>query len=281
MSLKFFKNKLLFLYRKFQTELNFLNLSEDETKGYCGKYFWFKILRSQRYFSYENGLTVRGVRFDKIDNDPKALAVSKIFPLTQSSEKEFSEVLYKRYVIERKMSAAQILGLDSNHESAKYPIWALVYPWDFESINTRFKRYPNALMQNRSTHGLHFDSSDHKYFIQQSYTLGAAKNQAQQYIKLLKNIQENGYINDNNLPQVLILKKGSRWKWMMDVEGNHRAYLNHFFKKPSLYAEVTYIVDISKASKWKNVRNGHYSLDEARYIFNQIFEGEVCFRGLI
>ena len=281
MSLKFFKNKFLFLYRKFQSEFNFFNLSEDEVRGYCGNYFWFKILRSQKYFSYENGLTVRGVRFDKIDNDPMALAVSKLFPLTQSSEKDFSEILYKTYVIERKMSAAQILGLDSNHESAKYPIWAMVYPWDGESINTRFKRYPNALMQNRSTHGLRFDRSDYKHLIQQSYSLEAAKNQAKQYIKLLKNIQENGYIDGNSLPHVLILKKGSRWKWIMGVEGNHRAYLNHFFKKPSLYAEVIYIVDISKAYKWKNVQNGLYTLDEARYFFNLVFKGEVSTRGLI
>jgi len=280
-SVKFLKKILLFLYRKLQRKSDFFNLSEDEAKGYCGNYFWFKVFRSQKYFSYENGLTVRGVRFDKIDNDPMWLAVSKIFPLTQVSEKEFAEVLYKNYAIEKKMSAAQILGLDSNYESAKYPIWAMVYPWDGESINNRFERYPNALIKNRTTHGLLFDSNDYKHIVEKSYSFEAAKIQAKQYIQLLKKIQQYGFIEDNSPPHILILKKGDRWKWLVGVEGNHRAYLNHLLKKPSLFSEVIDIVDISKASKWKNVKNGLYTLDEAKYIFQLVFEGKVKTRGLI
>jgi hypothetical protein len=275
------KKILLAIYRKFCKKFNYFTFSESEKKGFYSRGFWFKIIRSQKYFSYENGLTVRGVRFDKIDNDPKGLAVSKLFPLTQSSEKEFSEILYKNYVIESKMSAAQILGLDSNHESSKYPIWAMVYPWDGESINDRFERYPNALIKNRTTHGLLFDSSDHKHIIEKSYSFEAAEIQAKQYIQLLKKIQQYGFIEGNSLPHILILKKGDRWKWLVGVEGNHRAYINHLLKKPSLFSEVIDIVDILKASKWKNVKNGLYTLDEAKYIFQLVFEGKVRTRGLI
>jgi len=281
MSVKYLKNRLLPLYRRFQRKFDFFNLSENEARGYCENYFWFKIFRSQNYFNYENGLTVGGVRFEKIDNDPLGLAISKLFPLTQSSEKEFSEILYKSYELDRKMSAAQILGLDSNHESAKYPIWAMVYPWDGESINSRFERYPNALINNRATHGLHFDSSDHKHIIEKCYSFEAAKIEAKQCIQLLKNIQQYGYIDGNSLPHVLILKKGNRWKWVMGVEGGHRSYINHLLKNPFLFSEVIDIVDISKVSKWKHVQNGLYTLDEARYIFNLVFKGEVRTRGLI
>ena len=105
--MKNFKKILLVIYRKFCKKFNYFTFSESEKKGFYSRGFWFKIIRSQKHFSYENGLTVRGVRFDKIDDDPMGFAISKLFPLTQSSEKEFSEILYRNYSIERKMSAAQ------------------------------------------------------------------------------------------------------------------------------------------------------------------------------
>jgi hypothetical protein len=280
---KYLKKRLLFFFRIFQRKLYFFNLSENESRGYCENYFWFKIFRSQRHFNYENGLTVGGVSFNKTENDPLGLAISKIFPSAQASEQTFTEILAKNYEIDKKMSAAQILGLDPNHESAKYPIWAMVYPWDSESMKGRFERYPNALIKNRAIHGLNFSSSDHKYIIEKCYSVEAAKIEAKQCIRLLKKIQRYGFIETDmsNLPHVLILKKENCWKWVMGVEGGHRSYINYLLKNPLLFAEVINIVDISKATKWKNVQNGFYTLDEAKYIFNLVFKGEVRTRGAI
>ena len=91
----------------------------------------------------------------------------------------------------------------------------------------------------------------------------------------------NGYIEDNNLPRINILIKGNKWRWFMGDGGNHRSNILYCLEYKFLSARVSNIIDIKNIEDWKNVKNGTYSLEEAREVFDSFFSGDIVRIGVV
>ena len=108
-----------------------------------------------------------------------------------------------------------------------------------------------------------------------------AQSQVEQTDALARSIKRHGLRKSANLPLVYILKHGSQWRWCMTGEGNHRAYICALNGDLNFFSEVFGIVDRARVNKWPNVLNGDYSEKEALFIFDNIFSGKRCIRGLV
>ena len=65
----------------------------------------------------------------------------------------------------------------------------------------------------------------------------------------------------------------------MAGNGNHRAYIMAALGNRFLPVSIIKVVDRSKSSQWRNVRNGEYTERQAEEIFDIVFSGDTRIRG--
>ena len=142
-----------------------------------------------------------------------------------------------------------------------------------KSIIEKEHSYKFDLMQNRSgylsnlSNDVYDISHIHSHFIQ--------------FSNLYKSIMQHGFLPNNNPPKVFILVKGKEWKWIMSGDGNHRAYCNHLSGSQDLIATIQGVIDRNNIIIRSN-RNGHkYSNSELGDLFDILWSGEHCMRGIL
>jgi len=257
-------------------------INSSEYSGNFGLTTRLKLLpKIRNYFSYTNGMSVRGVRFDNIEKDIFGYALESSVINTEFNVGIFSGILKARYDYEISKSAGDILGLDKSHTLHNYPAWCIVLPWDSNNVDTIFQQYPNDLSQTRKENFLDFLSDDRKYVLDHVYSYEAAESQALQTKMLFESISSKGITESTSLPKVIILRDRRKWKWMMAGQGNHRAYLFNLLKYRYIYAEVNQFVDVSNVESWFNVKNGLFTEFEAKLIFDKVMKGTEVVRGII
>ena len=69
--------------------------------------------------------------------------------LTYLSRKLFNN--YSKYLT---LTSADIVSLSLNKTLSKYPAWALVLPWETQTIEDKFHKYIDTFVENRSANGL-------------------------------------------------------------------------------------------------------------------------------
>lgn len=278
----FAKKAVLNSFRLMHQLAQLQKIDNLECIGECYATTRFKLLpKIRNYFSYSNGVSVRGISFDNIDRDVFGGALERSVMSDEFSVNTFSKILKSRYDYEKGISAGDILELESSHILHNYPAWCIVLPWEKSDIDIIYQQYPSDLLQNRKGNFLEFTSGNREYVLDRVYSYEAAESQAYQTKKLFESISTNGIINSDSLPKVVILRKGGKWKWMMGGQGNHRAYLFKLLGYRYLYAEINQFVDVSNVESWFNVKNGLYTRSEAENIFNKVMDSQIVVRGII
>lgn len=225
------------------------------------------------------GRTVRGASFDK--NYLLDLSGRVCADIVKNTDLSIITNYYiKEFKIQKNSNAADVVGL-SNANLKKFPAWALVMPWDKETIIDKFNFYPSAFYRNRHFNGLEFKDSSRESIINKMYSIEHVENKINQMQELYQSIKINGYIEDNNLPRINILIKGNKWRWFMGDGGNHRSNVLNCLEYKFFSARVSNIIDVRNMEDWKNVKNGTYSLEEAREIFDSFFNGDKVRIGMV
>ena len=149
-------------------------------------------------------------------------------------------------------------------------------PWEKISVEDKLENIDH-FKENRGLHGASFKEG---FSNKSLYSPDVAYSQVKQTRKLVSSIKSRGIINSKKLPLVFILKNGSKWRWCMTGEGNHRAYIFAAMKQTNMKAEIYDIIDREKVESWPNVQNGNYTREEALPVFDSFFEGKICIRGM-
>ncbi len=273
--------KIIFFMVDSQKKLFLLNnLTKRELQGTTSLLTRLRFLpKTIVKVPFSLGRTVRGNSFDI--NHVLDLTGRVCADLVKNTDLDIVTNYYiKELMFQKNRSAADIAGL-RNDNLKKFPAWALVLPWDKETIIERFNLYPIAFYRNRQLNGLKFENSSRESIINKMYSIEHAENKINQIQKLYDNIITNGYMQDNNFPKVNILIKGNKWRWFMGDGGNHRCNILACLKYKFITARVSNVIDIRNIKKWKNVKNGTYSQEEAREIFDSFFYGDNVRVGMV
>ena len=197
--------------------------------------------------------------------------------LTYLSRKLFNN--YSKYLT---LTSADIVSLSLNKTLSKYPAWALVLPWEPQTIEDKFHKYIDTFVENRSANGFSVNSIDLNSDINSLlYSYLGASTQVYQTHKLYRSFKKYGILNTTELPIVDILVDDSKWRWMMSCSGNHRAYILFHMGYDSFQSRIGRVINKKNAKSWPNVINGLYTIYEAEYIFDMAFEGLVPIRGIV
>jgi len=266
----------------FIKKLFFLSyLNQNELKGFITPLTKFRFLPFTKVeVPYSLGRTVRGISFDKnITLDPAGRLCMDIFSDIDSETMvcNLSEVFDNQ----KNMSAADIINLSNNINLNKYPVWALVMPWEKLSIEGMFKSYPEIWYKNRCEQGLIFEDRSRPSIIKTMYSLKFIENRVSQMKMLHESIMSRGFLQDSNLPKINILVNENEWRWFMGDGGNHRSYVLSCLGHKFFNARVSSIINKNEVNKWHNVINGTYSVSDAESIFDSYFDGSKVHRGMV
>lgn len=256
-------------------------LSQKELKGFVSSLTKLRLCPTTVVkVPYHLGRTVRGVSFDKnIFLDPAGRMCKEIFEGLDNFI--IRNNLIKVLEEQQGMSAADIVHLSNNVILKNYPAWAIVMPWERLEIKKIYDSYPQTFFKNRIANGLFFEKNSRSSIIKTMYSSKFAENRIKQMNRLYKSIMQKGIISSSNFPKINILIKNGEWRWFMGDGGNHRSYVFAFLGHKFFDARVSAIIDINEVNKWHNVRNGTYSLDDAKNIFDSYFDGHKVFRGMV
>lgn len=274
--------KIILIIIDFIKKFFFLsNLSENELRGFISLLTQFRFFPFSRVnVPFSLGRTIRGVSFDdKLPLDPYAILCKDI--ANGVDTKIIFNNLLKELNKEKKLNAAEIIHLNNNKNLSKYPVWAIVMPWEKISIEEKFQSYPDIFFSNRHSNGLNFKNNMRQTIINTMHSSECLNNKIDQMEKLFKSIKKNYVIQNFNLPKIDILVRDNEWRWIMGDGGNHRSYILSSIKHEFFSARVGTFIRKTNVSNWPNVKNGTYSVNEAEHIFDSYFNGSNVLRGII
>ena len=125
-------------------------LNKNEESGKISKITKFKFIpKSKINVPFSLGRSIRGLPFkDNLKKDPFGVFINNIF---QEIDKDRNiEYLFTHFKKEKVSNAGKVVGLKSNLNLKKYPVWALVMPWEKISIEKKYKNYSKLFIANRS-----------------------------------------------------------------------------------------------------------------------------------
>lgn len=270
------------MYRKLRIHLDLainLNLDFEELKGILKEKTKFKFNISYSFnLPYKNGRTIRGFSFENKNKDVHSIICKDL--KNGKSVESVTENFFKSYKIHEKLSIGDFIDELNEPKFKKLPLWSIVNPWSSISLKNSKMNYLNSFFLKRKNHGLNFENSSLSYVESKMYSYEDAESQVLQHKRLFKMIEINGYKqNYSDLPTATILIKNNNWKWMMAHSGNHRSHILYENGHKFLRCKIACIVKYKDLKKFRNVRNGDYSLEQAKIFFNRVFEGKHPIRG--
>lgn len=251
------------------------NLSENERSGWFGKFTRFKLVpRTLHTLPMAIGRSVRGISSDYKNNDPlhEALSTSS----RQFDKKMFRETLLKSLVYE-KTSVVSDYNSFINKRHWEKDAWSIVFPWDNASCDFMYENYLGLVEKNRQEFA-------HKTFVSNKHKIDYSllvDTHSIQFANLYKKIKKFGFNENLQRPQVNVLIRGNSWIWMMTGQGNHRFYIMNVLGYDYFPCEIRNVVDYDNLKKFENVKNGDYTLSDAKYLIDKIFDGKTAFRGIL
>jgi hypothetical protein len=272
---RFVKYLVIKVFRTLHSLIKLDVLSTAERNGFLNHFTSFKLVRKSFHnLPFSEGLTVRGAHFGYVDPFCRALFHVE----GEIDEENFSNVISHELFAQIDKKVKDFLPASSGFPFYDYPLYSIAFPWDSHTYDTFKDNYLEMVLENRREH-----LSDKKQVITKDYVYSNefVASHLNQFNKLLRSIQSNGFNTHQDRPRVLILKEGNRWKWMMSGQGNHRAYLLSMLKYEKLPCEIVKVVDKKDVEKWSNVKNGIYTKDHALEIFDLIFSGRRICKGIV
>ena len=186
------------------------------------------------------------------------------------------EVFIKSFINEIKSivmgprNAAEAIGIKNSNVLTKYPEWALVLPWDDNSIEKNYSLYLKKFISKRKNLKNLYENSSSKEKDIIIYNDLAWKSHAEQFFNLYKSISNNGF-NEINLVPVYLFKYNNLYRFSLSDDGNHRVRVAYVLGIKSIPLKICKIIDFQSINNWSNVKNGLYSNNEASKIFIDYF----------
>ena len=170
-----------------------------------------------------------------------------------------------------------------------FPLWSQVWPWQQFTEQQKLITYTKDLQLNRqafldpnSLHSFNLLSPVLSTSFDISTFTDTHVNQfTQLYESYVSGRLPRSTLFHASPITAYFLVTGSSWRWLMDTEGNHRAYLYYLMNHSFVHVRLSDVVRRSNVDSWINVKNGLYTREEALKVFDLVFSGQHVLQGLI
>lgn len=219
-------------------------------------------------YNLQNIITTAGKQLGSIE-DPYYYALKESLPLIEKKIFINSFVKNIKLIIKSSRTAAEAIGLDDSKILSKYPEWALVKPWEEKLIDKIHETYLLKFISKRKKLKSYYENFKIKKK-EVIYSDLAWESHAEQFFDLYISMSKNGFKNINPIP-VHLFKYNNSFKVSLSDDGNHRIRVAYVLGLKSVPLKISKIVDLENINNWVNVKNGLYSLEEAKKIFINYF----------
>jgi hypothetical protein len=169
-----------------------------------------------------------------------------------------------------KQIVSDVLQKHKIKKFTKFPWWSVTMPWEDILIKDNFEKYLKIFILNRKKlrkiyyKNYHLDKINLAQFVfnhDLSWEFHALK-----FYKLYRSISNYGFDKNSAIPvNIFIYKNNCRFG--LSSDGNHRIRVAHILKFKTIPLKISKFINYNDIKKWKNVKNGTYSVTEAKKIF--------------
>jgi len=187
-------------------------------------------------------------------------------------KKDFANFFKKKIktIFNENYKVSDILQSCKSKKLSKFPWWTIVLPWDEISIEDNFKQYIKRYINNKkSLKKIYYRNSNldkttlgNKIFYNDlSWEFHALK-----FYKLYKSVFKYGFDKTSAIPVNIFIYKNS-CRFGLSDDGNHRIRVAHILKFKTVPLKISKFIYFNDFRNWKNVKNGTYSVAQAKKIF--------------
>lgn len=169
-------------------------------------------------------------------------------------------------------------GLKLKNESlGNSPPWFGVLPWRARSPESYAIAIEKGAIKDNSRYGLEKGIVGGWTFcgpvVDEKIDL-----EAMRFVEVFNSVVENGYLRsddaDGDIKCTALINSDNDWRWMV-TSGYHRAAVLAGLGYKKIPVRVNLVVKLDESSFWPHVMDGTYKEEEAKFIFNKIFNGEL------
>lgn len=272
---RFLKYCVIKVLREFLKFVGCGRLTLAEKKGVYQTLTFLKFTRKNKLaIPFSLGRTIRGVSYRQKEQDAFLSGVGDLRDNIFCEDK-FLDVMLPALESERGKKIKDFLPEFGDRPWSNEPIWAFSYPWDTLNIEQKKDVYADLLLKNRQdyVHDVlaNLDVYDPKNF----------STHGNQFRDLYSSIKQKGYIPKDNLPRVNVLVHKNEYRWVMSGDGNHRMYLLNALGEKTPKVEISLLIKRSRLPYFIKTFHHPYTIQDAEMIFDMVFEGKNCLRGLV
>jgi hypothetical protein len=192
------------------------------------------------------------------------------------SSENLEMVLSDYYKIVNFKNVAELLDLKENKKLLLYPHWATIMPWKNEKLDDwQFKVRKNIKTQN-FIEGK-FLKQDNGWAWTGKTSNKKMKLEARRTINLYKKILKYGYNrknhSDGDILCDILVDENNNWVWQ-SIQGQHRAICLSALGYEKIIIRINNIIYKNEAELWPNVVNQTFSIEEAKKVFDMIFQNK-------
>ena len=185
--------------------------------------------------------------------------------LTSIIEDKFPITLADRYNLTDKTTYASTI-----------PGWIHIYPWQDSNVKMLEKDYLAKVKRNRRKQGNVPKKILKTINNPRELRMATYTSHVEQFKILMHSIQKEGLLAhkaDNKNITGTILCKNGECVWIVGVEGNHRILAATALDISEAPIKIDDIVYFEQLASWPNVKKEIFTINEAKQIFNCVYEG--------
>ncbi len=185
------------------------------------------------------------------------------------------DILKQYYAKVNPLTAGDLAGVSSNSKLYDYPSWALVMPWDIHLPEYQLNKITRIVRMENSK--INRNASINNGW---AWTGPAGEIkcdvEAIRLINILNSINKHGYKRqdgrDGDIRAILLVNESNKWIWQ-STGGQHRAAVLCAIGYEHIPVRIHRVIRREEVRFWPNVVNGLYSVEDARQVFDNIFQG--------
>lgn len=204
-------------------------------------------------------------------------------PFVNAAKKALMAPKKKRYVLIKKylreyysqfspITAGHLMNCTKTSKLYKFPPWAVIMPWQSESINEWLIHVSDAVrIENKKNIGI-----ENGWAWTGPVSEDKLSIESKRLNTVLDSILTKGYNRhggrDGHIYVTILFKDNDSWVWQ-SVAGQHRASVLAALGFSNVKVKVKMFVKRDEVKCWPQVVNGFFSINEALDIFDKVFDG--------
>jgi len=225
------------------------------------------------YADVEKGRALPIHSYGKACMHPFSFAVKCAKSLSEGQQySKILEILSIYYKNSSPASIGTLINAGKNSKFNFYPAWEIVMPWDKWNLVQWKERVIQSVEKENSKENCQIG-------IEEGWAWFGPVSQnkliieARRLTNILQSIQKNGYkrhdFNDGDI-DATILVSDNDWVWQSN-SAQHRACVLSALDWKEIPIRVSKVVRRDDVRHWPNVLNGTYTISEALFIFDMVF----------